>query len=316
MQDTPTLVPADPFVPFDDASALRKGIHRLVLFSPNAIIGVLCHRVGTQRAEVAAIYEHAYGITLREDLETKLYGNFEGICIALGSSLTDYLAADLHRLMACSDNDPDSVVEVLLGTSKSDMSKVKSAYENGDGVTLEADIESKYSGSVQKLLAQLSDGKDNSTLVINYFVRRDVANLYNAGQATINGTDEDVFIDIFAKRGYNHLNAIYEQYEAQYGDTMESVIQSEFDGDMERLMLDIIEYSRAKATYFAERLHQTIDGLGTRNEDLMRLIITRSEVDLGDIKTEYERLYGTTLVSDIKRDTAGNFEKALRHLIG
>jgi len=32
----------------------------------------------------------------------------------------------------------------------------------------------------------------------------------------------------------------------------------------------------------------------------MRLIITRSEVDLGDIKTEYERLYGTTLVSDIK----------------
>ena len=60
-----------------------------------------------------------------------------------------------------------------------------------------------------------------------------------SGQATINGTDEDVFIDIFAKRGYNHLNAIYEQYEAQYGDTMESVIQSEFDGDMERLMLDI-----------------------------------------------------------------------------
>lgn len=64
MQDTPTLVPADPFVPFDDASALRKGIHRLVLFSPNAIIGVLCHRVGTQRAEVAAIYEHAYGIVI------------------------------------------------------------------------------------------------------------------------------------------------------------------------------------------------------------------------------------------------------------
>lgn len=253
--------------------------------------------------------------TLREDLETKLYGNFEGICIALGSSLTDYLAADLHRLMACSDNDPDSVVEVLLGTSKSDMSKVKSAYENGnnnmlhqiwcdrhliirhslrpagDGVTLEADIESKYSGSVQKLLAQLSDvsirnvsnritfsiydcsimipfffsiqGKgqfdvgdqllcqtrrrqfvqrrlvDGDKWLLRWIYYYIISMAIISGQATINGTDEDLFIDIFAKRGYNHLNAIYEQYEAQYGDTMESVIQSEFDGDMERLMLDI-----------------------------------------------------------------------------
>jgi len=129
------------------------------------------------------------------------------------------------------------------------------------------------------------------------------------------GTNEDVFINIFAGRSFNHLNAVYTAYASQYGKTMETVIRSEFSGDMANLLLDIIQYSKNKVTYLAQRLHYTMDGAETLDHSLMRLIIGRCEIDLGDVKVEYQRLYGRTLASDVSGDTSGDYKKALLALI-
>merc|ERR1712126_222719 len=178
--DTPTLVPADPFDAFDDAKTLQRGINRFLVASYNAIINVLCHRVGSQREEVASTYSLAYGVTLQSDLKKRLFGDFQAVTVALASSVPDYLAVELNRII-CPDSNLDTLMEVLMTNPKSDISKAGKAYESNYGITLKDDIESKYSGSVQKLLSQLSDGKDNSTFIVAYFVRRDVTKLYNAG---------------------------------------------------------------------------------------------------------------------------------------
>jgi len=312
--DTPTVVPADPFDAFEDAKTLRKGIHRIIIFSSNKIVNVLCHRASSQRAEIADTYQTAYGITLKEDLEDTLIGNFEDITVALASSLPDFLAVEMNRILQ-EENCVDRVMEVLLSTRKNDMTELNKAYTNNNEKSLKEDIESKYTGSTQKLLSELSDGKDNSTLVVNFFVKRSVSKLYKAGEG-MEGADEDVFIDIFANSGHNYLMAVMAQYESQYGSTIESVIQSELSEELANLLMTIVKYTKTKVTYLTERVHQTLDGLGTHERDLTRLIVSRCEIDLGDIKVEYENLYGRSLVSDIKFDTAGNFEKALRNLVG
>lgn len=41
-------------------------------------------------------------------------------------------------------------------------------------------------------------------------------------------------------------------------------------------------------------------GIGTNDTQLIRLIVTRCEIDLNDIKVAFERLYGKNLRSWIK----------------
>lgn len=60
-----------------------------------------------------------------------------------------------------------------------------------------------------------------------------------------------------------------------------------------------VECVQNPATYFAKRIYKALDGSGTDDRSLIRILVSRSEIDLGSIKTEYEKLYDKTMESDI-----------------
>lgn len=57
--------------------------------------------------------------------------------------------------------------------------------------------------------------------------------------------------------------------------------------------------------WFATRLRAAMQGMGTNDRTLIRILVTRSELDLAAVKREYERLYDKTLESEVRvrRDT-------------
>lgn len=57
-------------------------------------------------------------------------------------------------------------------------------------------------------------------------------------------------------------------------------------------------------------------GLGTDDSTLIRVIVTRAEIDLQYIKAEYHKNYGKTLNDAVHKETSSHYRAFLLSLIG
>ena len=181
--------------------------------------------------------------------------------------------------------------------------------------SLEEDIADETSGHFKKLLLLLLQTKrDPDGEVDPEAVAADVKALYKAGEKKL-GTDEKVFTSILSSRSYVHLRAVFDKYQEERGKTFERVVKSEFSGDIEDALLAVIRVINNRTEFYAGLLHKAIDGLGTKDALLIRIIVSRLEKDIEEIKCAYQDLYGKSLYDDVAGDTSGNYRKSLLKLI-
>ena len=57
-----------------------------------------------------------------------------------------------------------------------------------------------------------------------------------------------------------------------------------------------------------------MEGHGTKDKQLIRIIVSRAEIDLKQIKMCYYKLYGRDMVSDIRNDTSGDYKRILTEI--
>uniref|UniRef100_A0A8B9N635 Annexin n=1 Tax=Accipiter nisus TaxID=211598 RepID=A0A8B9N635_9AVES len=184
------------------------------------------------------------------------------------------------------------------------------------GCTLEEDIVSDTSSMFRRVLVSLSTGnRDEGTYVDDALAQQDAQCLYEAGEKKW-GTDEVQFMAILCTRNRCHLLRVFDAYSRIANKDITDSIKSEMSGDLEDALLAVVKCVRNKPAYFAERLYKSMKGFGTDDNTLIRVMVSRSEIDMLDIRREFLTMYGKSLYSFIKGDCSGDYRKVLLRLCG
>jgi len=314
-EPTPTLLPAEDFDPEKDAEVLRKAMKGFGT-DEKAIINVLGRRTNDQRQEIATTFKTCYGKDLLEDLKSETGGKFEDLLVALMTPLPDFFAKEIHDAISGLGTDEDVLIEVMCTMNNDDIRIIKETYQQLYSNTLEDDLISETAGTFKRMLVSLcTAARDESMVTDPEAAAEDARSLLQAGELQM-GTDESTFNKILCQRNYAQLALIFDEYENITGHSLEDAVKNEFSGDCEDGFLAIIRSVRDCPKYYAKRLHEAMKGMGTNDKQLIRIIATRCEVDMGDIKNAYEEKYGKPLADAIKDDCSGDYKKCLLALIG
>ena len=91
-----------------------------------------------------------------------------------------------------------------------------------------------------------------------------------------------------------------------------TAIDKEFHhSNMKKLLQTIVYSSTNPSEYFATRVNYAVKGAGTKDPLLIRILVTRDEIDMPQIKEAYKRLYNKDMVKAIESDTHGDYKKLL-----
>uniref|UniRef100_A0AAR2LV63 Annexin n=1 Tax=Pygocentrus nattereri TaxID=42514 RepID=A0AAR2LV63_PYGNA len=291
-----TVKPAPQFSASGDAEVLDKAI-KVKGVDEVTIIEVLAKRSNQQRQQIKAAYQQAAGKPLDAALKSALSAELEDVVLALLRTPAQYDAQQLKVAMKGLGTDEDTLVEILASRTNSQIRELKKAYKDEFKKELEDDIKSDTNGDFRNALLALCKA------------------LYEAGEKR-KGTDCTVFIDILTSRSAAQLRKVFQLYSKYSKVDVAKAVDLELKGDIENLLVAVVKCAGSKPAYFAEKLNLAMKGSGYKGKILTRILVSRSEVDLVQIKQEYKKKYGKTLYKDILDDTKGDYEKILLTLVG
>ncbi|XP_036293102.1 annexin A13 isoform X2 [Pipistrellus kuhlii] len=263
-----------------DAKKLNKACKGMGT-DESTIIEILSSRTSNERQQIKQKYKAMYGKDLQEVLESELSGHFKKTALALLDRPSEYDARQLQKAMKGLGTDEAMLIEVLCTRTNKEIIAIKEAYQRLFDRSLESDVKGDTSGNFKKILVSLlqanrDEGDD---------VDKDLA-----------GQDAKELYDLIGK-------------------DIEEAIEAETSGDLQKAYLTLVRCARDQEGYFAERLYKSMKGVGTDEETLIHIFVTRAEVDLQGIKAKFQEKYQKSLSDMVRSDTSGDFRKLLVALL-
>ncbi|XP_069024042.1 annexin A5b [Embiotoca jacksoni] len=296
-----------------DAEVLYKAMKGLGT-DEDAILQLLTSRSNPQRHEIKTTYKTLYGKDLVDDLKGELGGKFETLIVGLMTAPLAYDVTSLRNAIKGAGTDEKVLVQILASRTPQQVKDIVVAYRQEYDDDLEEDISGDTSGHFKRLLVILLQANRQKGIQDGK-IESDAQALFKAGEDKF-GTDEQSFVTILGNRSAEHLRKVFDAYMKLSGFEMEETIKRETSGGLRDLLLAVVKCARSVPAYFAETLYYGMKGAGTDDDTLIRVMVTRSEVDMLDIRADFRRLFACSLHSMIKGDTGGDYRKALLLLCG
>lgn len=293
-----------------DAAVLRKAMEGWGT-DEEPIIKLVTSRSNADRQEIAKFYKSSYGRDVLADLKDELGGEVKEVIVGMFRTPIDYDCYELEKAMKGVGTHEDVLIEIIGTRTTTQLKAIKERYKELFSKDLEKEVEDECGGDLKRfLLSLLQCNRSEETNIDEEKLNKDLEDLYKAGEGTW-GTDESVFNKIFALRSPSELRYINNEYFKCCDKNLKEVVESEFGGDMKKLLVTVLHSLLNPADFFATKIREATKEMGTNDSQLIRILVSRDEVDLKDIKHYYKERYGNTLYEVIKDECGGDYKNLL-----
>ena len=295
----------------EDPSAAAERLHT-ALFGKNreeTCLDVVINNDLEHRLLIAKKYGELFGNPLYEDMKSKLSGHFKELCGYCFLTPMEFNAKMLKRGFKGLSIDEQLIFEILAAHTLEEYKQIEDAYRTETKKELTKDIEKSFSGGLRKDLLNListerrkneNPDKDQCEKLADLLVSSGEKNWIE---------DENVFRDVFILCSPEEMVLVGRLYFKKTGNSLIDIIEKKVKGKGSTLLKEILYGNIIPHELYAEKIRNSIKGLGTNTAMLNRVLAARRGVDMPQIKEIYEWKYKITLKEDIMGDTSGMYEK-------
>ena len=300
--------------PEKDAESLRNA---MLIKKEEAIIDILSQRTYQQRVKIHTAFNKDYNKELISELQKYFSGknSFDEFISSLFANPIEFDCQTLRSAIKGITSDLDTITEIISTRPSFMLKQIKQKYQElFKGKEFIKEIESCTSGIIRKILISLIENNRSENSSPNLEECQDKAEkLKHEGVKRWEGNNS-FFIKIFTTSSPMELVYISRMFHKMMGYNILQGINNEFTGDNKKFCTNFIFAVLSPCEYFASKMNKAING---KNEKIItRILITRHEVDIEEIKKYYFQLYGKEMINDLKNLYSGDYFQLINNLVG
>lgn len=278
------------------------------------LVDVLSTTTNSERQIIRTIYKKLYHHPIQEDLKDGLNYKFKDLCISMFDTPYEFDARELHKAFHSFINDDKAIVEIFVSRPKSYLNIVDQAYSQFYNISLKEEIKKGTKEEYTLFLIAIMDIERPLEQTISGSDAFEIAKQLKSQGLNYYSKDENSFKNIFLNKSREDLILISRAYNELYNANLYEAISSEVSGKNKRLMKAILFSTISPSEWFAKKIYKAIEGIGTDNSSLNRVLISRAEIDMYAIRDYYYMDRKTNIASDIKGGTSGSYGEVLVNL--
>ncbi|KAF8395519.1 hypothetical protein HHK36_019467 [Tetracentron sinense] len=267
----------------------------------NQLVRVLARRTHLERRHVRETYIAMYGEELVDHLQkiqtTNKRNELSALLILSMLEPHERDAAIARDALEHGDANHRALVEIYVGRKSSHLLLIKQAYQAKFKRQLEQHIiSSEPLHPYQRILVALAAShKSHHVDASQHIAKCDARRLYETGEGRLGAIEESVVLELLSKRSIPQLKLTFSSYKHIYGHDYTKSLKKVTSGEFADALRVVVKCMYTPPKYYAKVLHASIKGTTTEKCDLLRVIVSRAEVDMDEIQSVFKKKYGKEL---------------------
>ncbi|KAJ4951017.1 hypothetical protein NE237_027849 [Protea cynaroides] len=222
--------------------------------------------------------------------------------------------AEIVRAVLFGGNvDMNTLIEMVCSRPSLELQSVKQAYLSQYNSDIEQDVSLKSKGSFKEiLLAILKSSCYYGGIVAMSMAMCDAKTLYEAMESG-KSLDQKTMISILSQRSTGQLKAILVSYKQLYGHEFSKSLKRNKCGQFGKDLSVVIKCIQYPEKYFVKQLRRALQN-GDCREVLIRIVITRSGIDIEEINNAFAAKTGWSIESLIRNMCNNSTDKATGYI--